>query len=141
MKRPIILLLALVALACLSPTDGCGCTPALGIGIVAGVVTRGDGAPAAGAEVRVEARVRSCALSERSSLVDPPTTHADDAGRYRYQMRTIVPSDTACVRLVAHAAEQPSGDSAVVDGIRMRLISSYGTRARPESLRVDLRLR
>jgi hypothetical protein len=139
MKTVATLAITLLALACVLPTDACGCPPALGIGTVFGVVTRADGAAAPGAVVRVEARVFGCASAEPNTLVDPPTTRTDAAGHYRYELRAISPSDTACVHVVARAApERP--DSAVAAGVRMRLVPSYGTRARPESLQVDLRL-
>jgi hypothetical protein len=139
MKTVATLAATLLALACVLPTDACGCPPALGVGTVFGVVARADGEAAPGAEVRVEARLFGCASAEPNALVDPPTTRTDAAGRYRYELRAISPSDTACLRLVARAAPERS-DSAVAAGGRMRLVPSYGTRVRPESLRIDLRL-
>lgn len=140
MKKTPALVVVAMAAACALPTDLCGCPPTLGIGTVAGVVARADGAPVAGAVIRVEARIHGCALSTPSDLVDPGLAVADPAGSYRYALRTYAPSDSACVRITARAPGEPAEDSVTVDGLRMRLIPSYGSKQRPESLRVDFRL-
>lgn len=141
MRIKLSLTTALVATACLLPTDVCGCPPALGVGIVAGTVTRTDGARVAGSEVRIEARPYGCMDVHGSALVDPPITRTNAAGAYRYLMRAAAPSHDACIRVVAYDPSAAVTDSAVVEGIRMRLVASYGTREQPDSLRVDLRLR
>ena len=135
----------LVALAvltvggCLWPTDVCSCPPALGIGTVAGFVVRSDGAPAPGAIVRVHVPLRTCG-DTLEALVDATTTRATNDGRYRFDLRSISPSDTACLSL--HALDTAGGraDSVALAGIRMRLVPSYGSRRTPDSLRVDLLL-
>jgi len=140
MKRIAVLSLAVLAFACLTPTEGCGCLPSLGIGTVAGVVRLQTGALASGALVRVEARLAGCDLHESNELVDPPTTLADSAGRYLYRMRTVAPSDSACLRIVAHAASSPTGDSAVVTGVRVRLVAGDHLKGWGDSTRLDLQL-
>jgi hypothetical protein len=139
-RRVTLLSIAVLALlgSCF-PTDVCGCPPALGVGTVAGVVRRAEGDPAPGALVRVEASLEGCAWTE-SHLVDPNVTAAGPSGNYRYELRAYSPSDTACLRLTAIDTACISRDSVSVAGIRMRLIASYGTRERPDSLRVDLLL-
>jgi hypothetical protein len=132
-----VTLLALVA-SCF-PTDVCGCTPPLGVGTLAGIVQRTEGRPVPGALVRVEASLRGCQWTE-SDLVDPNVTTAGPAGHYRYELRAYTPSDTACLRLTAIDTAGASRDSVSVAGIRMRLIPSWGTKQRPDSLRVDLLL-
>jgi hypothetical protein len=140
MKRIYTACIAMLIVACIIPTDACGCSPTLAIGTVAGVVRTASGSPAADAAVRVEARLTSCDLDEPSALVDAPTTRTDSAGRYLYRLRTISTSDSACLRLVARASGAGPSDSAVVSGIRMRLISSHGLTGWGDSTRVDLRL-
>lgn len=121
------------------PTEACGCPPALGIGTVAGVVRRADGTPAAGAVVRANVSIRGC-LNPESDLVDPGVIITGSAGTYRHELRAWAPSDTACVRLTAVDTVGGRHDSVAVSGIRMRLIPSYGTRQRADSMRVDLLL-
>jgi hypothetical protein len=134
-------LLALgLVLACSTPTDLCGCPPALGIGTVFGTVTNATGAAVTDAEVRVEARLFGCAATQPSYLVDSPVTRTDAVGRYRYEMRAASPSDSACIRVVARRIGAAAGDSAVASAVRMRLVPSYGPRARPDSVLLNLRL-
>ena len=133
------LVIAATSLLGCFPTEACGCPPALGIGTVAGVVRRADGAPAAGAIVRANVSIRGC-LSAESDLVDPGVVITGSAGSYRHDLRAWGPSDTACVRLTALDTAGGHRDSVVVSGVRMRLIPSYGTRQRPDSVRIDLLL-
>jgi hypothetical protein len=141
MTRSLILLsLALLALlASCFPTEACGCPPALGVGTVAGVVQRAEGSPAPGALVRVDVSLRGCLWTE-SHLVDPNVVTAGPDGQYHSLLRAYAPSDTACLRVTAVDTAQGHRDSVSVAGIRMRLISSYGTRERPDSIRLDLLL-
>ena len=137
MRRiPLTTVAVAALLLCCTPTEPCACPPALGHGVVYGVVTRAAGEPAAGAVVRVEAFHRGCADSLGSMLVDRPTAPVDGSGRYRYAMRSMVPSDTACLRLAALDTAGAREDSSVIAGIRMRLRS----RAPYDSLRVDFAL-
>lgn len=129
---------ATTLLACF-PTDVCGCPPALGIGTVAGIVRRADGTPAVDAVVRASVSVRGC-LNTESDLVDPGVVITGPAGTYRHELRAWAPSDSACVRLTALDTSGGRRDSVTVAGIRMRLIPSYGTRQRPDSVRIDLLL-
>ena len=140
MKRIAVFVVAIFVFACITPTEGCGCLPSLGIGTVAGVVRLATGAVAPGALVRVEARLTSCDLRESSELVDGPTTNADSTGRYLYHIRTVAPSDSACLRVVAHRADSPTGDSAVVTGVRVRLLAGDHLKGWGDSTRLDLQL-
>lgn len=140
MLKPILIgIVAAVVVACVIPTRACACPPALGVGIVAGRVLRADGAPAPGAVVRTSVSLRGC-LAADSDLVDRDFTTAEPTGFYRYDVRAYAPSDTACVRVTAVDTAGGRQDSVTVAGIRMRLIASYGTRERPDSLRIDLLL-
>lgn len=133
--------LCLAAAACLFPTDVCGCPPTLGIATVAGVVQRADGSPAVDAVVHASVSLVRCG-AEQSALVDSPASAEVDAdGWYRYMLRAYAPSDTACVTLTALDTAGGRRDSAAVTGLRVRLVANYGTRERPESLRVDFRFR
>ena len=136
-KRAVLGITVLALLASCIPTDVCGCPPALGVATVAGVVQRATGTPVPAALVRIEASIRGCLWAE-SHLVDPNVITAGPAGQYRYELRAYAPSDTACLRLTAIDTLGGGRDSVSVAGIRMRLIASYGTKERPESLRVDL---
>lgn len=133
--------LALLILACTSPTDVCGCALSIGLGTIAGVVTDGASAAVANTEVRVEARIFGCQASPANGSLSPSVTRTDAAGRYRIGIQAVAPTDTACIRVVARRPRTDGGgtDSVVVAGLRMRLVSSTG-KARPDSVRIDLRL-
>ncbi len=132
----------LFILACSLPTDACGCPPALGIGTLAGVVTDGASSTVANTEVRVEARIFGCQASPANGSLSPSLTRTDAAGRYRIGIQAIAPTDTACIRVVARRprTDGTGTDSVVVAGLRMRLVANYGTKVRPDSVRIDLRL-
>lgn len=134
-----LLIIAATSLLGCFPTEACGCPPALGIGTVAGVVRRADGSAVAGAVVRANVSIRGC-LNTESDLVDPGVIVTGSAGTYRHELRAWAPSDTACVRLTALDTAGGRRDSVAVSGIRMRLVPSYGTRQRPDSVRIDLLL-
>ena len=134
-----LLIIAAASLLGCFPTEACGCPPALGIGTIAGLVRRADGSAAAGAVVRANVSIRGC-LNAESDLVDPGVIVTGAAGTYRHELRAWAPSDTACVRLTALDTAGGRRDSVAVSGIRMRLIPSYGTRQRPDSVRIDLLL-
>ena len=134
-----LIVMAAAALPGCFPTEACGCPPALGIGTVAGMVRRADGSAAAGAVVRASVSIRGC-LNAESDLVDPGVIITGSAGTYRHELRAWAPSDSACVRLTAVDTAGGRRDSVTVAGIRMRLIPSYGTRQRPDSVRIDLLL-
>src|SRR5215467_8818917 len=140
MRRIILFAVAVVGFGCMGPTEACGCPPTLGIGTVAGVVRLANGILAPGASVRVEARLQGCDLREPSAVVDGPTTHADSAGRYLFHIRTVSPSDSACLRLVARPASSTTSDSVVVNGVRMRLVPGTNLKGWGDSTRVDLNL-
>ncbi len=122
-------------LAC-SPTELCACPPALGIGTVFGTVTDAEGAAAPSLAIHVRVYQVACEAME-IAVIDAPRVVTDATGRYRYALRTIVPADDACVRVAAVSAGDDTLASATA---RMRLVSSYGTRERPDSVRVDLRV-
>lgn len=130
----------LVASACFLPTDACGCPPALGIGTLAGVVTRASGSAVVGAEVRAQVRLWGCSGPSADMLVDSAKTVTDANGRYNIFLRSFGPTDTACVKITARMVTASGIDSVSYDGLRMRLIPSYGTKLKPDSIRVDLRL-
>ena len=134
-KLPLVATLA--AAACLSPTEACSCPPALGIGVLTGTVRRADASPVSGAPVHVTALLRGCAAT-LNALVDDATTITDTSGAYAYQLRSVIPTDTACIRVVAFDPTSTTPDSVTVEGIRMRLVPSYGTSQKPDSLNVAL---
>ena len=123
----------LLIAACLYPTDTCGCTPRLPEGIVTGVVTRASGAPASGATVRAET-APTCAAGSAHSM---SLRTAGTDGRYRAMLS--IPTDSACVRVVARDPSGAPADSAVVTGVWLRVARASGAQ-RPDSVRVDLRL-
>ncbi|HEY9227057.1 MAG TPA: hypothetical protein VIP11_10450 [Gemmatimonadaceae bacterium] len=135
MKPLLTALVAIVLFACVLPTDACGCLPAIAGGTIAGFVQTANGAPAAGATVRVEMRRSTCDLSKPLVGNNIPIIRTDSAGRYLHYVYSGMSTDTVCLRLVAHAAGAPTGDSAVVDGVRMQWFNNRG-----DSTRVDLRL-
>jgi hypothetical protein len=126
---------AIAFVACVFPTDGCGCPSAFGAGTIAGVVQRSTGIPASRVRVRAEVSLKDCSMS---ALVDTALTWAGTNGVYRHDLRAYSVSDTACVRLTAVDTAGGRRDTVTISGIRMRLIPSYGTNERPDSLRIDL---
>jgi hypothetical protein len=137
MRTNLSFVAALAAAACLSPTEACSCPPALGIGVLTGTVRRADASPVAGAPVHVTALLRGCADS-LNALVDDATTITDISGAYAYQLRAMIPTDTACIRVVAYDPSSPTPDSVTMEGIRMRLVPSYGTSREQDTLNVAL---
>jgi hypothetical protein len=137
MRINLRLFVALAAAACLSPTDACGCPPALGIGFVTGDVHRADASPVSGAQIHIVALVRGCA-DTLNALVDNATSIANSNGAYAYELRAAIPTDTACIRVVAFDPASPTHDSVTVEGLRMRLVPSYGTSHLPDTLNVAL---
>lgn len=126
---------AAALLACW-PTEPCACPPALGIGTVYGRVTAADGAPVAGIEVHIHSPYLDCTAGE-NTLVDRPFATAGADGRYRYQIRSLAPAASSCVR-----ASVLAGSDTLATAVRsLRLVSSYGSGARPDSVRIDLQLR
>ena len=126
---------ALTLLACL-PTEPCACPPALGVGTVFGQVTDAAGAPVPGTTVHVAAYRTACDGVE-NPLIDVEERATDSQGRYRYALRTIVPSEDGCVRVAVLSAE---GDTLATDAAILRFIASYGSGALPDSVRIDLRV-
>lgn len=137
-RIPIRLRLAALALlpGCVSSTGGCDCVPA-GRGIVTGTVTRANAGAVSGAVVRVEARLKTCARTEPNLIAGAVTTSTDPQGKYTFEINASVPTDSACIRVVARTIA--GNDSAVADGAWMRLVSS-ATPVAPVTLRVDLTL-
>lgn len=139
--RPFILAgLCLLVAACVFPTEACGCTPLVGIATVTGMVQRADGSPAAGALVRTSQLQVPCGAEPYPVETSYPAVVRAD-GWYRHSLMSYSPSDSACVTLTALDTAGGRRDSAVVTGLRVRLVANYGTRERPESLRVDFRFR
>jgi hypothetical protein len=128
-----------LAAACLTPTEGCGCPPALGLVNVAGTVSRA-GQPLPRAPIVVSVSTRGCdAAPRRNELVDSPRQRADTAGRFAFLARAAVPSDTACVQVTALDTVGERPDSVVGTAARVRLVQSYGTSEQPRTVRFDLR--
>lgn len=139
MRISLLLLAILAASSCVLPTDACGCPPAVGVGVVAGKVIRGDRSPVINASVRIEARARGCSDPLGDVIVGLREVRTNAAGDYVMHVMTSIPTDSACIRLVARAPTE-SADSIVAERIRMRLVPNYGTRQRRDSLRVDFQL-
>lgn len=141
--RPFVLAgLCLLVAVCVFPTEACGCAPLVGIATVAGVVQRADGSPATGAIVRASHLQVRCGAADSEFPLDttyPAVVRAD--GWYRHSLVSYTPSDSACVTLTALDTAGGRCDSAVVSALRVRLVPNYGTRERPESLRVDVKFR
>lgn len=130
-----VTLLSLIALLACLPTEPCACPPALGLGTVFGQVTDETGAPVADIPIEVTAYRDACGALE-NPLIDVEARRTDDAGRYRYELRTIVPSQQGCIRVAALSAERDTLASADAE---LRFVSSHGG-DRPDSVQVDLRV-
>ena len=124
-------------IACGAPTGLCGCPPALGIGTIAGVVSRRGEQPVAGALVRLELSLTGCEMTDLHRIGREVVVTGYD-GTYRHDVAADTPTDTACARLTAVDTGGGRRDSTVAVGIRMRLVPSYGSGPPPDSLRVDL---
>lgn len=134
-STPVWLGAAAALIACW-PTEPCACPPALGFGTVYGRVTTAEGAPAAGALVHIYSSDLDCTGGE-NRLVDLPVATAGAEGRYRYPIRSTAPDESACVRVSVIA-----GTDTLATGERsLRLVASYATPERPDSVRIDLQLR
>lgn len=69
-------------LACASPTDSCGCSPAPLMAVLIGEVTDPVGTAVAGATVRAELAAPGCATTQESL----GTATSDAAGQYRVDL-------------------------------------------------------
>jgi len=117
-----------VVVACVTPTGGCGCTPAAYTGYVVGFVQDGAGAPLS-ATVTASIRDRFCAATVPEVWgVDLGVTNV--SGRYRLAVWAGAP-DTVCVRLVARRTS--AADSSVRDSVQLAI-------TRGDTLRVDFSL-
>lgn len=123
---------AALLLSCVSPTDGCACSPARTHALVYGTVQSAAGDPVAGAEVR--ATVFRSVCGEGREDIDPAANPvaSDAAGNFRLPFRTDLPPVAACVRVSARTAD--AADSAVA---HVALALRQGG-AVPDSARVDL---
>lgn len=97
MRISLLLLAIFVASACVLPTDACGCTPAVGVGVIAGKVSRGDQSPVTSASVRIEARARGCSDPLGDAIVGLTEVRTNTAGEYVMQVMTWIPTDSACI--------------------------------------------
>ena len=130
-------LAASVLIACGAPTGLCGCPPPLGVGTLAGVVSRRGEQPVAGALVRLELSLTGCGMTDLHPVGREVAVTSYD-GTYRHDVAADTPTDTACIRLTAVDTAGGRRDSTAAVGIRMRLVPSYGNGPSPDSLRVDL---
>ena len=101
-------LVALAALAsCLSPTEGCGCSPVPNGLYLTGVVTRSDGTSASGLTIRATVFPTICpAADSGAASVFAGRGITDAQGRFRFYQEAQPPS--ACVRLRLFADTQPT---------------------------------
>lgn len=121
-------LVAAGATACLTPTDTCACSypPPYSL-LVAGTVTQASGAAAAGVPVGARVFSGTCAASDAEGEdVTGGVGASDAAGRFRLEMRTLLPLDTTCLRVrafrVSPVVGTPPDTLATVErpGVRVR---------------------
>jgi hypothetical protein len=130
-------LAATALIACGAPTGLCGCPPPLGIGTLAGVVSRRGEQPVVGALVRLELSLTGCGMTDLHP-VGREVAVTGYEGAYRHDVAADIPTDTACIRVTAVDTAGGRRDSTFAVGIRMRLVPSYGSGPPPDSVRVDL---
>jgi hypothetical protein len=133
MKKLLVGLLTLLALACL-PTEPCACTPVIPIeSILSGTVTNASGQPVAGAEIRAYVQ-GLCPVTSTGLWPDNLVRSSDQSGRFSVPGYQRPPADSFCLRVVARRPA-PASDSAVVE----RMVSvAPGALGRPAEFRVDL---
>ena len=146
-KVPLLGALLGFAAACVVPTDGCGCPPALPPYRlhVAGTVATADAAPVSGGIVQARVFQAACLPTDSGGVdVSGGSGPTDAQGRYAFEVVTYVPVESGCVRLralrIASAVGVPATTLASVErtGVRVRQMVN----ARPaDSLRVDLVVR
>ena len=130
---------AVVALLACTPLEPCACVPPRTSAILYGEVRTADGAPAAGAALQYvlalpvagAAGQDPCALDPAASDAEPSGAHADDTGRFRTQIFSVLGPATRCLRVTATAA----AGSASVEGL---LVAFRATR--PDSVGLVLTL-
>lgn len=143
-KVPMLGTLLGVLAACVVPTDGCGCTPALPPFRlhVGGTVATADGAPEPGLVVQARAFREQC-LPTDTGYVDISGSFGptDAQGRFAFELVAYAPVESGCVRLRALRASSVVGAPATT----VASVERTGVRVRPmvgarplDSLRVDL---
>ena len=143
-KVPVLGALLGFAAACVVPTDGCGCTPALPPFRlhVAGTVATADAAPVSAVIVQARTFPQQCLPTDSGYLdISGSSGPTDAQGRFAFEVVTYVPVESGCVRLralrLSTAVGVPATTVASVErtGVRVRQMVN----ARPvDSLRVDL---
>ena len=123
----------LIGLACIDPTDGCGCTPTPATALVVGRVQTTAGAAVAGATVSAYiARDGNCARQE--SPDGTGDTRSD--GSYRVGIASGVETDSICVLVRVRA---PLG-SGLADPPDTAITLAFRYAAPVDSARVDTTL-
>jgi len=120
----------IVALACLDPSDGCGCTPTPATALVVGRVQTATGAAVAGATVSAYiAREGSCTRQDSPD----GTGNTDSEGGYRVGVASPVETVPTCVLVQVRA---PLG-SALDDAADTAVTLAFRYAAPVDSARVD----
>jgi hypothetical protein len=120
-----------VLVACIWPTNLCGCSPVEYPGHVVGFVRDTTGSPAI-ATVIASVRDRQCRAARPGVMIFQGLAgvETDSTGRYYIELLASAP-ETVCVRLVARRTG--SADSTVRDSLRISLV-------RGDTLRADFTL-
>ena len=121
-----------LALSCINPTEGCGCSPAPAAAVIYGQVLDPEGVPVADAHVHARAGSVTC----EAPFIDAGTAQTSSSGSFRARLTSyqyIGPE-----RCLEAWAEPPLGSSALASP-RVRFTVSFRIPA-SDSTRVDLRL-
>ena len=117
--------LAVIALACSTPTDVCGCPPARSAVVVAGTVADAAGAPVAGARILLDAVPLTLSSEPPIAYSIVPVT--DAAGAFAGRAYSLWADDEQALRA---AVVRPG----TADTVRLRLGAAT---LRPEHGRLD----
>ena len=113
-QRVVLVILPVVVVSCIFPTDSCACVLTPPSAIAYGTVVDASGAPIAGARVVQEFGTGSMCEGTASGVLDVATS--DVGGIYEGQL-SLLPAGKSCIRLRATATGfAPASGNGVVEG-------------------------
>ncbi len=116
--------LAVLAIACGSPTSVCGCSPPIPMADVRGRVERDVSAPVLGAVVKAEVFVGGCGARGPRAIVQPDSAVTGAGGAFRLIIQVWQAADSVCLHLAVRAP------GAVDSAVAFRRSAPVGRRLR-----------
>lgn len=121
-------------LACVSPTESCGCSPMPLMAVLMGEVTDPMGTAVAGAIVRAELAAPGCAATKESL----GTATSDAAGHYRVDLAMYGP---ATVGDCLHVWAEPPAGTALLSSVAVPFSIVFSQPPATDSVEINLTLR